>query len=98
MTKLSAGSAVDSQIVSRIPFALLVVFLVAFGLYAIFVTGPAMRAVAQANVENTLSEENRAFCEKFGMHVGTSQFVACSQELMAIRKNQTDRDSEAGML
>jgi hypothetical protein len=98
MTKISTGSAVDSQPASHIPFALLIFVLAAFGLYAIFVTGPAVRAAAQANLEKTLSEENLAFCEKFGMRAGSSEFAACSQELIAIRKKQTDRDSEAGML
>jgi len=57
-----------------------------------------MRAVAQANLDSTLANENRAFCEKFGMRVGTSEFAACSDALADIRKKQTDRDSEAGML
>lgn len=98
MTKLSVGSTVNPLTGSRILFALLIVVLMAFGLYAIFVTGPAMRAVAQQNLDRTLASENRAFCEKFGMGVGTSEFVACSHELTVIREKQTDRDGEAGML
>jgi len=98
MTKLDLGSTASPQAGSLVPFALLAAIVTAFGLYAIFVTGPAMRAVAQANLESTLAEENRAFCEKLGMRVGTSEFVACSQELVSIRKKQSDRDSEAGML
>lgn len=98
MTKLSVGSAANPLIGSHAPFALLIVLAMALGLYAIFVTGPAMRAVAQANLERTLADENRAFCEKFGMRVGTSEFVACSQELTVIRTKQTDRDNEANML
>jgi hypothetical protein len=98
MTKLSIGSTANPLTGSRVPFALLIVVLMAFGLYAIFVTGPAMRAVAQANLDRALADENRAFCEKFGMRVGTSEFVACSQELTVIRTKQTDRDNEANML
>jgi len=98
MTKLDVGSAASPRAGSLVPFTSLAAILMAFGLYAIFVTGPAMRAVAQANLDSTLAEENRAFCEKFGMRVGTSEFVACSQELVSIRKRQADRDSEAGML
>ncbi len=98
MTQLSTGSNVNPLTGSRVPFAILIVILMALGLYAIFVTGPAMRAVAQENLDRTLADENRAFCAKFGMGVGTSEFVACSQELTVIRKNQADRDSEAGML
>lgn len=97
MTKLTAGSIVNPQAGSLVPFALLIAVLVALGLYAIFVTGPAMRAVAQANLDRTLANENQAFCEKFGMRAGTSEFVACSQELTDIRKKQADRDNEASM-
>ncbi len=98
MTKVGANSAVDAQTGSRLPFVLLIVVLAVFGLYAILVTGPAMRAVAQTNLDSTLANENRAFCEKFGMRVGSSEFVACGEALADIRKKQTDRDSEAGML
>ena len=98
MTKLSIGSTANPLIGSHVPFALLIAVLMALGLYAIFVTGPAIRAVAQTNLDRTLADENRAFCEKFGMRVGTSEFVACSQELTVIRTKQTDRDNEASML
>jgi len=98
MTHLNAGSTVNPLTGSHVPFALLILVMVAIGLYAIFVTGPATRTIAQENLDRTLADENRAFCEKFGMRVGTREFVACGQELSVIRKNQADRDSEAGML
>lgn len=94
MTALSVRPVINHLTVSRLAFALLVAVLLAVGLYTAFVTGPAMRAVAQENLDRTLADENRAFCEKFGMRVGTSEFAACSQELTVIRKTQADRDSE----
>ncbi len=98
MTTLSTNSAIKHLSGSHLGFGLLVVVLMAFGLYAVFVAGPAMRVVAQESLDRTLADENRAFCKKFGMRVGTSEFAACSQELTVIRNNQTERDSEAGML
>jgi hypothetical protein len=98
MTILSTRSTVNPPTDSRVPFAVLIAVLVAFGLYGVFVTGPEMRAVAQANLERTLADENRAFCEKFGMRDGTNEFAACSQELAFIRKAQSERDSQAGAL
>ncbi|HLG81256.1 MAG TPA: hypothetical protein VKY22_09575 [Bradyrhizobium sp.] len=98
MTRLGIGSTIDPQTGSRVPLALLVAALMAFGLYGVLVAGPAMRADAQAALDRTLADETSAFCEKFGMRAGTSEFVSCSQELTTIRKRQTDRDSEAGML
>ncbi len=98
MTTLSINSAVKHLTGSHLAFGLLVVVLMAFGLYAVLVAGPAMRATAQESLDRTLADENRAFCEKFGMRVGTSEFVACSQELTVIRNNQAERDSQAGML
>jgi hypothetical protein len=98
MTKLSLGSTANPLTESHLPFALMIAVLFAFGLYAVFVTGPAMRAVAQADLDRTLADENQAFCEKFGMRAGSSEFVACSQELTVIRKKQADRANEAGML
>lgn len=98
MTKLNTSAGVNPLTGSGLPFALLIVVLTAFGLYAIFVTGPAMRAVAQEKLDRTLADENSAFCAKFGMGVGTSEFAACSHELTVIREKQTDRDGEAGML
>lgn len=98
MSKLDVVSTVPPQKSSLVPLLLLSVFVAVLGLYAIFVSGPATRAVAQANLASALADENKAFCEKFGMQTGTAQFAACSAALTGIRKSQADRDGEAGML
>jgi hypothetical protein len=76
-------------------YLLFIAMMVAFGLYAVFVTGPNMRAAAQQQLTGITADENAAFCGKFGMRVQSSEFVACGQELAIVRQKQADRDSEA---
>jgi len=76
-------------------YALLVVVLVAFGLYAVFIAGPAMRAAAHEQVVRAVADEDRQFCERFGMRSGTDAFAACSRELSIVRQRQLDRDNAA---
>ena len=80
--------------------ALAVAVLAAWGLYALFIAGPAMRAAAHESVERAIADENRQFCEKFGLRSGSDAFTACGQELSVVRQKQADRDSAAaqGML
>ena len=63
--------------------------LAAFGIYQIVVSGLALRAAAEQRLQQTIAEEDRAFCGKFGMREGTSEFASCSHELAVIRANQT---------
>ena len=74
---------------------LAVAVLVAWGLHAVFIAGPAMRAAAHEYVERTIADEDRQFCEKFGMRSGTDAFTACGKELSIVRQKQADRDSAA---
>lgn len=76
-------------------FAVSSAVLVAFGLHVIFSAGPAMRAAAQEYLVRTIAEEDRQFCEMFGMRPGTDAFVACSRELANVRQRQVDRDFAA---
>jgi hypothetical protein len=76
-------------------YSLLLAALTAFGLHALFFSGPAMRTAAQEQLERTLAAEDRGFCEMFGMRSGSAAFAACSRELAIIRKEQVDRDSAA---
>jgi hypothetical protein len=62
-------------------------------LYAAFVLGPEMRAEATDRLQQTIADEDRAFCEKLGMRAETSEFVACAGELGIIRQRQADRDA-----
>jgi hypothetical protein len=64
-------------------------------LYGLFLYGQRMRAIAEDQLQQTIADEDRAFCEKFGMRVGRPQFIACSQEIGIIRQKQIDRDRAA---
>jgi hypothetical protein len=75
--------------------ALAVAVLAAWGLHAVFITGPAMRAAAHETVERAIADESRQFCEKFGMRSGSDAFTACGKELSVVRQKQADRDSAA---
>jgi hypothetical protein len=79
-------------------FLLFIAGMVAYGLYAAFISAPAIRAAAKEQLDRAIAEENRSFCEKFGMRAGTSEFTVCSQDLAIIRQKQTDRDSETAFL
>jgi hypothetical protein len=75
--------------------ALAVAVLVAWGLHAVFIAGPAMRAAAHESVGRAIADEDRQFCEKFGMRPGSDAFTACGKELSVVRQKQADRDSAA---
>jgi len=75
----------------------LIVVLLAFGVYATFVAAPAMHANAKIQLDREIAAENLAFCEKFGMHPDTSDFSVCSQQLAIVRQKQTDRDNAAAL-
>jgi hypothetical protein len=90
----------DSPDLANVPLrtiaaGLAVAILVACGLHAVFFAGPAMRAAAHEYVERTIADEDRQFCEKFGMRSGTDAFTACGKELSIVRQKQADRDSAA---
>ena|SRR5436305_14893155 len=76
-------------------YSLLLAVLAAYGLYALFVGGPAMRAAADEYLERTIADEDRQFCETFGMRSGSAAFTACSRELAIIRQKQVERDNAA---
>lgn len=75
--------------------ALVIAVLVSGVLYAAFLYGQKMLAIAEDQRRQTVAEEDRAFCDKFGMRAGTPEFVACGQELEIIRRKQADRDRAA---
>lgn len=76
-------------------YSLLLAVLAAYGLYALFIAGPAMRAAAHEYLERTIADEDRQFCETFGMRSDSTAFTACSRELAIIRQKQVDRDNAA---
>jgi hypothetical protein len=95
MTQATTASLIAKYSPASPIISLFIATMVACGLYAIFVTGPAMRAAAQQQLAQTTLEENLAFCGKFGMRVGSSEFALCGQELAIVRQKQAERDSAA---
>jgi hypothetical protein len=77
--------------VSRLVFWLTIAGM-AYGLYKAYDLGQTMRAAAQARAEEAIASEDRAFCEKFGMSVGSATYLSCCRELSFIRQKQTERD------
>jgi hypothetical protein len=76
-------------------YGLLLAVVVAYGLHAMFISGPALRTAAQEQLQRALAEEDHNFCGQFGMRPGTAQFDTCSRELAIIRQKQVDRDNAA---
>jgi hypothetical protein len=72
------------------------------GLWALLVAGtvflllqiPQMRearAIAEAQRLQQIAEENRFYCEKWGMRAGSHEHVICTMDLSHIRKNVEQR-------
>jgi hypothetical protein len=81
---------------STLAAALLLAVVAAFGLHALFVSGPAMREAAEAELLRVIADEDRDVCGQFGLRPGTTAFAACSRELATVRQKQSDRDKAAG--
>ncbi len=75
--------------------AMLMAVAIAYGLHALFMSGPAMRAAAREQLERIVADEDRDVCSQFGIRPGTSQFDVCSRELASVRKKQVERDNAA---
>jgi len=87
----AASPLAGARPVAPLAFAIAIAALLACGLYAVFVTGPSMRANAQAQLTQSIAEETRGFCEKFGMRAGSAEYVDCSRELATVRERQAQR-------
>lgn len=95
-----ADAKTESRIADQLPrpwlaYAALLAVVTAYGLHALFISGPAMRAAAQAQLERIITDEDRDVCGSFGMRPGTRDFIACSRELANVRQRQADRDTAA---
>lgn len=96
MTEIKTNSPDLANVSLRtIASGLAVAILAAWGLHAVFIAGPALRAAARETVERAIADENRQFCEKFGMRSGSDAFTVCGKELTIVRQKQADRDSAA---
>ena len=76
-------------------YAALLAVVAAYGLHAFFISGPAMREEAQAQLARIIADEDRDVCGQFGIRPVTSQFAICSRELAIVRQKQSDRDRAA---
>ncbi len=76
-------------------YVVFIAAMLACGLYAVFIIGPSMRADAQARLTQTIADETKGFCERFGMRAGTAEFLDCSRELATVRERQVERDRAA---
>jgi len=99
MTIANANTANARLSIPTLGYLLLVTVLLIFGLYALLISGPALRAAAHAQLEQAIAEEDRGFCDTFGAR-SADAFAACSKALATVRHRQTVRDNEAaqGML
>ena len=80
--------------------AIVMAVVVAYGLHALFISGPAMQADARAQLEQTIAEEDRYVCGQFGIQPDTTLSIICSRELANVRQKQMGRDhaAAAGLL
>lgn len=93
----AAGNSRRSEDMPRpaLAYAVLMAVVVAYGLHALFISGPAMRQAAEAQLEQAIANEDRDVCAQFGIRPGTTQFSVCSRELANVRQKQVDRDNAA---
>jgi len=80
--------------------AIVMAAVVAYGLHALLMSGPAMQADARAQLARTIAEEDRYVCGQFGIQPNTALSIVCSRELANVRRKQIDRDraEAAGLL
>jgi len=95
MAKANTNAADRPQRRVIVGYSLLLAALVGCGLYVILISGPAVRHAAHDYLVRTIAEEDRQFCETFGVRAASSSFAACSSELAIIRKKQVDRNNAA---
>ena len=95
MTEIKTNTGSGHVPLRSLAYALLAAILAAFGLHAVFIAGPAMRAAAHEDVARAVADEDQRFCEMFGMRSGTDAFAACSGQLSMVRQRQVDRDNAA---
>jgi hypothetical protein len=101
MTIANTNAAATARLpIPALGYLLLLAVLLIFGLHALFISGPAMRAAASEQLEQAIAGEDRGVCEMFGARSGSDAFAACSKALATVRQKQIVRDNAAaqGML
>jgi hypothetical protein len=64
----------------------------------IVISGPQMRAAAEAQEARIVAEENRAFCGKLGIDPGTNRYAECTAGLEDIRARALERSAGDSIL
>lgn len=96
MSEATTGFTIASlRTGSSLTYAVFAVVTLVFCLYVVLISGPATRAAGQEKLAQTIADETRSFCEKFGMREGSTEFLHCSRELATIRERQLERDRAA---
>jgi hypothetical protein len=62
-----------------------------YGFSIAVIDGPKMRSAYESQIAREIATEDRAFCEKFGMSMGTTLYLTCVSELMQIRRLHEER-------
>jgi hypothetical protein len=65
--------------------------------YAI-VNGASLAELAERHKAAEIDQENRWFCQKFGVGPETSAFATCASDLMQIRRRHEERISDPGLI
>jgi ABC-type Fe2+-enterobactin transport system substrate-binding protein len=62
------------------------------------ITGPAIRAAADAQEARTIDQENRTFCSQLGVGPETRRYADCAAGLMEIRERHLKRNLSDSIL
>ena len=91
----SRGMILVRRIYDRVEQVLLILG-IAMGLVAIWAILhiPQARESFEQTRAQEISEENRHYCEKWGMKAGAHAYTLCTIDLYEIRENQTKRISD----
>ena len=66
--------------------------------YALLYAFPNARLATLQQAQDLAEQQDRAFCEKYGMPFGTHAHISCIEDLMDIRANERQRTlDEFGM-
>ena len=100
MTIANTNAAATARLpLPALGYLLLLAVLLIYGLHALFIACPAMRAAANEQIKQAIANEDRGVCETFGARAGDA-FAACGKALATVRQKQAERDNAAaqGML
>ena len=89
-SKNAATRPGSKSLSSRIPSVVFALAVSACAVYAA-ANGPVLWSVAQHHKAEMIQQEDRMFCEKFSMPVGSESFPTCVAHLSEVRRLHGDR-------